>query len=169
MTMEAGGPTLTTNNVSTSMLTGQAKKLLLPNYFDRIGKAIRIDFAGTVTTTATSSLLHSMSVVFGGSTIFTTAFFNVGIVSTNGSFTGFITLTCRAIGPSANLIGIGNLAGASPTAISSTVFGSLASVPPAVGANFDSTAAQVVDFQMLILTASISSIQLQQYFIESLN
>ena len=41
--------------------------------------------------------------------------------------------------------------------------------PPAVGNNFDATATQTIDLQALIQTASISSLQLHNFIVDSLN
>lgn len=173
MVMEADGTALTTNNVSTSVINPQAKLLLKPGYFDRIGKGLRIHGSGRVTTANSVSSAHAVSVLCGATTIFTSLFssMNNNGAATNLPFTFEIKLVCRAIGTSANVFGAGTISAnyLDTTGFSPILAGTLSASPPAVGTSFDATASQTVDFQMNILTAAISSIQLHTYFVESLN
>ena len=164
--LQADGPALTTNNVSTSIINAQAKAIIKSNSLF-IGKKFKISFTGRVTTVASASTAHSISVLLGATVIFTSPFSNAATNATNLGFEGEITLTCRAIGTSANFIGGGHITAFNQASGALTVGGTLP-ITPVVGSNFDSTVIQSVDFQMLS-TASITSIQLTQYSFESMN
>jgi len=83
-------------------------------------------------------------------------------------------LTCRAIGATANLMQSGiwvceDILGVPASAPKGVLTALLPwNAAPAVGANFDSTASQVVDL-FFTQTAATGSLQVHQYSLESLN
>jgi hypothetical protein len=169
MVSEGDGPALTTNGVSTSILAAQAKFRLDPNFFNRIGKSIRIRAYGRETQLAVSTNSHAISVLFGGTVVFTSVFLNSATAKTDQTWMLDLTLTARAIGPTANLMGAGMIQGINAGAVTMMIVGTLPPTAPAVGNNFDATASQVVDLNATITTTAISSFQLNQYILESLN
>lgn len=168
MVMQADGTALTTNNVSTSVINPQAKITLPQNFFNKIGKTLRIRGSGRVSTTSSATTTHVFSVLFGATTVFTSGFSNVAALATNLPLEFELYLVCRSIGSAATLFGFGRILAGTTTGIT-TMTGQLSAATPAVGNSFDATASQVIDTQMLIITTGITSIQLHNYIIESLN
>jgi|SRR6185369_10135064 len=180
-TMQGAGPTLTASTTPTSLLLGQAKATLKPGFFDRPGKAVRIDFAGQlgniVTTPGTLTLDVRMGptsniVVFNGGAmqLSSTAHTTLPIM-------GSILLTCRAVGngTSANLMGQGLVTAQSlsltAVADSTTTPATLLmpNTTPAVGTGFDSTVAMVVDLFGTFSLNNANAITLQQYWLYEVN
>lgn len=180
-TMQGAGPTLTASTTPTSLLLGQAKATLKPGFFDRAGKAVRIDFAGQlgniVTTPGTLTLDVRMGptsniVVFNGGAmqLSSTAHTTLPIM-------GSILLTCRAVGngTSANLMGQGLVTAQSlsltAVADSTTTPATLLmpNTTPAVGTGFDSTVAMVVDLFGTFSLNNANAITLQQYWLYEVN
>lgn len=164
------GTALNTSTTATSILPGAAKFTLPANFYS-IGKVLRVTAQGRISTTTgpptiTLDIRHGATVVWNGAAATTVA------SVTNKSWELMVLLTCRAIGASANLMGIGKCT-------SSVVVGSsggnantwlLPDSAPAVGNNFDSTAAQVVDLFATWSASSVSnSIQLHSFILEALN
>ena len=181
VTAQVAGANLTASTTATSLLPTAARFTLPPNFFANAGKALRIRAAGQlgniVTTPGTLTIDVRMGptsniIVFNGgamqlsSTAHTTLPFDLEIM-----------LTCRAIGggTSANLIGQGKMTAQS---LSLTAVADSATTPatlllpnttPAVGTGFDSTVAMVVDLFGTFSLNNANAIQLQQYWLESMN
>lgn len=169
---QVDGTALNTSTTATSIIPAAAK-LVLPANFFAIGKVLRVSSRGRISNIVTSPGTLTLDIRFGSTVVF-----NGGAVSlnttakTNVSFEFEAILTCRAIGTSANLIGVGSL-------ISESVVGSgsgtalsalLPASAPAVGSSFDSTAAQTVDhFATFSVSNASNSIQVHEYLLEALN
>ena len=180
-TLQAAGPNLTASATPTSLLNGQAKATLKPGFFDRIGKAVRIDFAGQlgniVTTPGTLTLDVRMGptsniIVFNGGAmqLSSTAHTTLPIM-------GSIMLTCRAVGSgtSANLMGqalvtsqcLSLTAVADSTTTPATLL--MPNTVPTVGTGFDSSVAMVVDLFGTFSLNNANAIQLHQYWLHEVN
>lgn len=167
-TSTADGTALTTNGTATSIIPAQAKFRLPPNYFDRIGKMLRITVAGRATILATIPS-HTFAVRFGSTAVFSASFSNQATAITNATWQCVINLTCRSIGSgtTATIMGSGVFGIAYTSGV--MTFHTMPATAPVVGTGFDSTASQIVDFFATLNTAGISSIQTHQYILESLN
>lgn len=167
---QVDGTALNTSTTATSILPAAAKFTIPANFF-AIGKVLRVTAQGRISTT-TGPPTITLDIRFGSTVVW-----NGGAVTTVASLTNkswelMTLLTCRAIGTSANLFGVGKLT-------SSIVVGSsggnantgvMPDSAPAVGSNFDSTAAQVVDlFGTWSASSASNSIQLHNFILEALN
>jgi hypothetical protein len=167
---QVDGTALNTSTTPTSILPAAAK-FTLPANFHSIGKVLRVTGNGRIsTTTGPPSITFDLR--FGSTVVWNGAAFVTVASLTNKSWELMALLTCRAIGATANLMGIGKFT-------SSIVVGStggnantavLPDSAPAVGSNFDSTAAQVVDlFATWSASSASNSVQLHSFTLESLN
>jgi hypothetical protein len=181
ITSQVDGPTLTAAAAATCIPA--AAKYTLPNNFFSIGTSLRITAQGRISCVVTTPGTARFDVRLGGSAIvvFDTGALNLNIVAkTTVPWWLDIVLTCRAIGSgtTANLFGFGRFTSeaviASPTGAAGgngTLVSSVATGPdaaPAVGAGFDSTAANVVDL-FFTQTVATGSLTVHQYVLESLN
>lgn len=170
------GAALTASTTSTSILPGQAKITLPANFFDKVGKMVRVRATGRVTTVTTPGTL-TLDVRFGSVVVA-----NGGAMTLNATAQTNVTwdlewiLTCRAIGTgtAANMMHVGKfmsraLVGGSAEATAGAGTRPLPDTAPAVGTGFDSTAAQVVDLFATWSINNADSIQVHQYSIEALN
>ena len=177
VTATADGPTITALGAASAIHTGA--RITLPNNFWSIGKMMKLTAAGRISCAVTTPGTARWDVRTGptGAIIaFDGGALNLNVVAkTTVPFFLEIILTCRAIGSGtlANLMGIGRF-------VSEAVIGSpLPSVgangslimpvgTPAVGAGFDSTAANVIDL-FFTQTVATGSLTVHQYSVEILN
>lgn len=156
----------------TSLLPAQAKLTLPANYFQFVGQKLRLRAAGRISNTVTTVTLI-LKVKFGATAVATSPTWSlVARATTNVTWELDLVLDARAIGATANLMPIGKF-------VSEAALGSAANVAvgamwplsaPAVGSNFDSTVAQVVDLTATWGTAAAgNTLQLHQYALESMN
>ena len=171
ITSAVDGAALATSITATSLLPAAAKFTLPANFFSAPGKALRVMAQGRISTTTgppsfTFDIRLNNTVVWNGAAAVTVA------SVTNKVWELMAVLTCRTIGSAANLMGIGKCT-------SSAVVGSsggnantwmLPDSAPAVGNNFDSTAAQQLDlFGTWSASSASNSIQLHNFLLEALN
>lgn len=160
--------TAITAAAATSCLPTPAKKTLLPNYFDYVGKAIIIEAWGRLSVVVTSPGTLRFDIRFGAILVFDSL--AVALVTTN-AYTNVgwylrIMLTARVIGggTSAQLMGQGmltapNILGGANVAM--PIGGVNAMLPwntaPVNGNGFDSTVSQQVDmfFTQTVATGSM--------------
>lgn len=150
---------------------------LPPNYFDFVGKAVRIWASGRVSSVVTTPGTFRFDVNFLDSAAVNAIVFDSlagllenGEAHTNVGWTLDITLTCRAIGTTGNLMGQGVFTstdiegrfvlGANPVGAISAILPWNSA--PAVGANFNTTLSQQVDLRWT-QTAATGSVTLHQY------
>lgn len=168
ITAQVDGSAITAAS-ATSMLPAAAKYTLPANYF-QIGRKLQIKAAGRISSVITTPGTARFDVRFGATVVFDGLAILLDSVAahTNVGWALDIELTCRAIGSSANLMGVG-------TWICEDILGVPASAPkgcltallpwnsaPAVGNNFDSTATQQVDL-FFTQTVATGSVTLHQY------
>jgi hypothetical protein len=165
------GTAVNTSTTPTTILHPASKITLPAGIIDRVGKLIRVWATGRISTT-TGPPSITLDVRFGGTVVF-----NGGAVVTVASLTNktwelVALMTVRAIGSTANLIGTGKFT--SPIVVGSTGGNAnTAMLPdnaPAVGSNFDSTAALVADlFATWSANSASNSIQCHQFELDLLN
>lgn len=180
----------TAHNTSTAesaagvILPGQAKFTFPANFFDVIGKTIRITAGGRVsnivTTPGTLTLRFKLGPTQNIAVASTGAMQLSAVAKTNVTWYLQWLLTLRAVGAStsANFMHTGQWAsestvGGGTGAAGQTVPIGVYQIPataPAVGTGFDSTVANVADLtaQFSVSNAN-NSIQVHQFVIESLN
>lgn len=160
----------------TSLLPSTAKKTLDPNFFRRLGQSITIKASGIISSVITTPGTARFDVDFGGTVVFDglAVLLDTVAAHTSVNWDLEITLTLRATGSTANLIGRGKWACedilGTPAAAPK---GSLVAILPwnstmAVGNNFDAGASKTVDL-FFTQTVATGSITLQTYELWSNN
>lgn len=184
MSLQSFQETLVTAQSDGAALTAAAAASLLPshalftlpsNFFQSVGKALRIRASGRISCVVTTPGTARFSVRFGATTVFDGLAQPLNTVAkTNVPWDLDLLLTCRAIGSSANLMGQGKWTSEAvvgsplPSAGGSGVHVLPYNAAPAVGSNFDSGASQLVDLYFT-QTVATGSITLHQYILEALN
>lgn len=175
ITSQVDGPTLTAAAAATCLPA--AAVLTLPNnYFDTIGKMIRIRAAGRISSLITTPGTARFDVRLGGGVVFDSLAILLDTVAahTNVGWQLEIILTLRAIGATANLFGQGrwdceDILGVPATAPKGVLSAILPwNSAPAVGGNFNSASSLALDL-FFTQTAATGSLTVHQYFVESLN
>lgn len=176
ITSQIAGAAITAASV-TSVLPAAAIYTLPANFFDRLGKKLRIIASGSISSVITTPGTARYDVRFGGSV---TVFDGLAILldsvaaHTNVGWKLEIDLVCRAIGTSANLMGFGtwtceDILGVPATAPKGVLTAMLPwNSAPAVGSNFDSTVSQTVDLRFT-QTVATGSMTCQTYELISCN
>lgn len=167
--------TAVTAAAATTLLPPAAKYTLQPNHF-YIGRKLRITASGRISSVITTPGTARFQVLFGATAVFDGQPILLDTVAahTNVHWRLDIDLTCRVIGASASLFGIGtwvseDLLGVPATAPKGCLTATLPwNAAPAVGNTFDSTTTQVVDLSFT-QTVATGSIQLHTYELTSLN
>lgn len=173
---QSDGSALSNTVTETSILPAAAKFTLGANLLDWVGKVLRVRAAGRISTVVTTPGNLTLAVRFGTIDVFTTGTMSLNVVAqTNQSWVFDVEMILRAIGTSANFMGIGTFAsrailGGNAVATSGDYINVQPDTAPAVGSNFDSTVAQVVDFMAIWSVANAAnSILLHQYSLELRN
>ena len=174
----ADGAALTNTVTATSILPVIARPTLPANYLFA-GKMFRVRATGRISTLVTTPGTLTLALRFGSADVFTTGAMTLNVVAqTNTPWILDLLMTVRAVnsGSSANCLGQG-------TWMSHAVIGSPAigtgpagcqmvpyNAAPAVGAGFDSTAAQLVDlFATWSVANAANALTCHQFIIEDLN
>lgn len=166
---QTNGNTIVSSTTSLSILPPAAKFTFPPNYFNEIGKTIRITAGGMISANATATLtlgvvFGSANVAFGGAnTIAMPAKTATAAANLGWMFTGY--LTTRTIGTSANFMATGTFS-------SNAVNSNMVAIPTVVstGVAFDATSTQTLDFFVKFGGASSAvNITCSQFILESLN
>lgn len=166
------------NSTTQASIIPPAAKLTLPANFFSIGKVIKTTAHGRVSCVVTTPGTLLFQLLFGVTAVYNNAAatMNLNVVAkTDVTWWLEIISTCRAIGASANLMSIGQWT--SEAVVGSplpTVGGSgslfIPAATAAVGSNFDSTIAQVVDLQAKFSVATATTaLTCHEYKIEALN
>ena len=156
--------TAVTAAAATTLLPPAALKTLPPNFFDVIGKQLRIRATGRISSVITTPGTARFDVRLGGTVVFDGLAVLLDSVAahTNVGWILDITLTCRVIGTSASLFGQGtwvceDILGVPATAPKGVLTAILPwNSAPAVGATFNSTISQQLDlfFTQTVATGS---------------
>lgn len=179
MSLQGWGETLISAQVDGTAVTGTtagsilpaAAKFTIPANFFAIGRVLRVNAMGRISNIVTTPGTLTLDVRFGSTVIFNGGAFSLNTTAkTNVNWRFIGLLTCRAIGTTGNMFGQADFTSesvvSSPAGVANDVM--LPASAPAVGSNFDTTAAQLVDmFATFSLTGN--SIQLHQYTLESMN
>ena len=158
---------------ATSLIT------LPANYF-KIGKALEIDVWGGVGTLVTTPGTITFQVMIGAAIAWTSGAIQLNATAhTDLPFHLAIKLVCRTIGSgtSATLMGMGEIGGVMFTRTAGQVDGvnsaTILEVPattPAVGAGFDSTIANILDFFAgFSISNAANTVTVDMYTVKSIN
>jgi hypothetical protein len=171
------GPSINTFSAATTLLPTQAIYTLPANYFDKIGKMLRMKATGRISsfTSGTFTFNASLGTLASPISIWTPGAITTVISLTNQTWELEVDLVCRSLGSgtAATILGVGRIT--SPILTGGTTGAQamswlLPSTAPAVGSGFDSTITNVVN---LFIACSVSNaanaIQLHTYALESLN
>jgi hypothetical protein len=176
ITAQGDGTALANSTTATSILPAASKLVLPANFLPGPGSALRLRATGRMSTVVTTPGTLTLDLRFGSTVVFNGGAMNLNTTAqTNASWWLDLILTCRAIGATANLHGMGQftsrgLVGSPAVAAGSAGQVLLPDTAPAVGNNFDSTATQAVDlFATWSVANAANSIQLHQFILESLN
>jgi hypothetical protein len=172
-----GDGTALTAAAAASCIPASAKFVLPANFFKWVGQQLIVEAWGRISCAVTTPGTGRYDLRFGagGTVVADSLAMNLNVVAkTNVSWYLKMLLTCRAIGPAANLHqGIlwaseAGIASPLPTVGGSAQFLNPYNSAPVVGANFDSTAAQIVDL-FFTQTVATGSMTLHQYSLISPN
>lgn len=175
VTAQVDGPTLTAA-ATASCIPPAALRTLPANFFDTVGKTIRIKATGRISSLITTPGTARYDVRFGGTVVMDSLAILLDTVAghTTVGWTLELVGTCRTIGTSANLFWQGtwtseDLLGVPATAPKGVLTAILPwNAAPAVGSTFNSTVSQLVDMQFT-QTAATGSMTLHTYTLEALN
>lgn len=179
VSQQAAGTLLNTYTTAKSVINPQAL-VVIPAGFWSIGKVLRISGTLGVSNRVTGPDTMTFQVMLGANVVFTSGVVNLTTSSHVTIPAWFeIELTCRALGSgtSANLIGQMVIDGqmfAMAASLADNAAGSgyaiAPNTAPAVGAGFDSTIANVLDFFVAQSVSNVlNGIQVQQYRVVSCN
>lgn len=160
---------------ATTLLTPAAKYTLPANFFS-VGKRLKISASGRISSLITTPGTARFDIRFGATVVFDGLAILLDTVAAHSTVGWWlnIELTCRAIGTSANMWGIGSwlcedILGVPAAAPKGCITALLPwNTTPAIGANFDSTATQQVDL-FFTQTAATGTCTLHQYELCSIN
>lgn len=181
VTAQVAGPTLASFTTAATILPAQAIYTLPANYFDKIGKMLRITAAGQISsgTSGTFTLNLGMGPTLASPiSVWTPGAMTTIVSLTNISWRLDLDLVVRSVGSgtSATILGIGKFTSAILTGGSGgagTAGGYSQMLPttaPAVGSGFDSTVTNIVNlFCACSVSLAANGITLQTYTLESLN
>ena len=176
----AAGPTLSNSAVATSILNPNSKLTFDPEYFE-VGRIIELTALCALSNIVTTPGTILFDVRLGGTLVFTSdAYQMTTTASTLLPFLFRVRLTCFTDGSAANFMGEGwasgrifPTGGSGTAGVNFTQSNGLVPVPqgiPAVGPNFDATISQQLDvFGTFSIANAGNALQVQQYYVESLN
>lgn len=172
------GPALTNTVTQASIIPPEAKLTLPGSGFWYEGLVLKVTAQGRISNVVTTPGTLLFQVLFGATAVYNNAAaaMNLNVVAkTNVTWWLEIIMTCRAIGATANLMGIGQWTSESVVGSPVNTAGGAGSLfipasAPAVGSNFDSNAPQSVDLQAKFSVATATtSLQVHEYKVEALN
>lgn len=175
ITAQVAGAALNTSATATSLLPAQAKLTLPTNYFNDIGRPLRIRASGKLSNIVTTPGTLTMDIRFGATVVFNGGAMQMSTTAhTDVPWWWEVWMTLRASGSSANFMGQSvftsqavSISGADPTTGHSILMAP--NTAPAVGSNFDATALQQIDlFGKFSISNAANSITLEQYEVFSL-
>lgn len=188
MNIGVAGTLLNTYTTAVSVIPAQALYTLPPNYL-QIGKSFRVTVLGGLSNIVTTPGTTTMQINMGS-----IAAFSTGAIQLNATahvvlpfrLEAYLTMRSVGTGTTATFMGQGVLTGvhftvtiaatdawgrvsAADAAVSHVVL-NVPVAAPAVGAGFNSTIANILDFFLGFSISNVGNgVQVQQYFVEALN
>lgn len=175
----ATGTSFGTYTTAKTVINPQAL-VVLPAGYMTIGKMLLVTVAGGIGNLVTTPGTITFQVMFGANIVFTSGAIQLNATAhTNLPFWLEIMLTCRAVGNStnANLMGQARVSGVMFTSTAGQTDGAntmttlmAPTTAPGVGAGFDSTVTNIVDFFTgFSISDAANTIKVEQYRIDALN
>ena len=168
---------LTASQTPTTILPTDCVATLSQGFLDAVGDSIRITLYGRISNITTTPGTLTLDVRFGAVVVFNGGAMQLNAVAkTNVPFKFTAILTARSLGgaTAATMFGIGeflseSVVGSPVPSVGGSGILMLPAVTPAVGAGFDSTAAQAVNVFGTWSLNNANSIQTHLAVFESLN
>jgi len=179
---QGDGSALTNSTTPTSLLPAAAKYKLWANYFESLGKAIRVTAHGRISTVVTTPGTLTLQLRLTDSAATVVSVFDSGAMTlnttaqTNTPWILQATCIARSVGSAGTLFGYGTFT--SHAVIGSSAIGTAGAqtqmlpynAAPAVGTAFDMTLENRVDlFATWSVANASNSITLHNFLLESLN
>lgn len=145
------GSALASSTAETSLLPAAGKYTFPENFWDFVGRELHVRASGRISNIVTTPGTLTFKLKFGAVTLFSSGPLNLNTTAqTNATWLLEALLTLRAIGTAANFLGTGrwnsrSLVGSAAVAAGGAGSIALPDTAPAVGSNFDSTAALQLD------------------------
>lgn len=171
---QGDGTALSNSTTATSLLPAAAKVTIPANFFDFVGRWVKVTAHGRISNIVTTPGTLILDLRLGATVVFNGVAMQLSTTAhTSVPWWWDVFLTVRAIGSSANLMGqsrffsqAASISGADPTTGHSFLMAPNSA--PAVGSNFDSTAALVLDlFGKFSVADAANSITLHQYEVQT--
>lgn len=171
---QGAGSALSNSTAATSILSPQAKFTLPANFLDFVGRRLKVRAHGQVSNIVTTPGTLTLDLRLGGTVIFSGGAMQLSTTAhTTVPWSWEVDLTLRATGSSANFMGQGlffsqaaNISGADPSTGHSFLM--TPNSTPAVGNNFDATAAQQLDCYGTFSVANAgNALTLQQFGVDT--
>jgi len=176
ITAAVDGTALTASTTPTSLLPAAAKYTLPAGFFRSPGQVIKVTAHGRVSNIITTPGTLALDIRFGATAVMSGGTMALNIVAkTNVPWWLEASGTVRAIGTTANLIWCAQwtsesvIGSALPTVGGAGTHVLPFNTAPVVGANFDSSASQVIDLFGTWSLNNANSITVHQFKVEALN
>jgi hypothetical protein len=158
------GASLSNSTTETSILPPSIKIPIPGGFFELIGQRIKVTAMGRISNIVTTPGTLTLKLKFGSNIIWNSGAFNLNVVAkTTVPWWLDLELSLRAIGASANFLPIGAFTSESVVGSPANTAGGNGSLmlpvgAPVVGANFDSTASQILDLSATFSVANAGNL-----------
>jgi hypothetical protein len=177
VTAQVAGPTLSSFTTAATILPAQAIYTLPANYFDKIGKMMRMKAWGQISsfTSGTFTFNASMGTLAAPISVWTPGAITTVVSLTNQTWELQVDMVVRSVGSgtAATILGVGRITSSiltGSTSAAQALSWLLPVTAPAVGSGFDSTITNVVNlFCACSVSNGSNAITLMAYTLESLN
>jgi hypothetical protein len=170
ITAQVAGTALNTSTSATSILPAQAKLTIPANYFNDVGRPLRIRAQGRLSNIVTTPGTLILDIRLGGTVVFNGAAMQMSTTAhTDVPWWWDVEMTLRAAGAAANFMGQSKFVSQaiSVSGADATTGHSILLAPnsaPTVGNNFDATALMQLDlFAKFSVSDAANSIRLEQF------
>jgi hypothetical protein len=177
VTAQVAGPTLSSFTTAATILPSQAIYTLPANYFDKIGKMLKMKAWGQMSsfTSGTFTFSATMGTLASPITVWAPGAITTVVSLTNQTWELEVDMVVRSVGSgtAATILGVGRITSSiltGGTTGAQAMSWLLPSTAPAVGTGFDSTITNVVNlFCACSVSNGSNAITLMAYKLESLN
>ena len=177
---QAQGTLFTNYTTAKTVINPQALYIAPAGFFQNVGQVLTVDVYGAISNIVTTPGTITFQVMFGSIAVFTTGAIQLNATAhTTLPFRLHAELTLRVVGSgtTAKFIGMSEVAGVMFTATAGQTDGAntqtilqAPATAPALGAGFDSTSAQTIDFFVgFSIANSGNGVQIEQYRVGSYN
>jgi len=171
----ADGTALTASTTRTSIIPAAAKWTAPANFFNFVGKTIRVTAKGRMSNVVTTPGTLTLDIGIGATNLFTSGAISLNTTAkTNVTFWFEAELVLRTLGngTASNFMGIAQMSSESMLGTAANTYATTYNLPttsPVVGGNFDAGTANVWDLFATWSLNNANSIQVHTFKIESMN